>query len=169
MAKPASDFRREAQENRERLEQLLRDLQATLPIMDDGRVARLLPALREAGVPGIVGIHRTFLDQGTDGGPPVRLAKKMLGSVRGGAVRLVPAAEHMGIAEGIETALSVMAAVGLPVWACLSSSGLEDDGGMTPCAMGSSSPTGTCPETAGGMGGGARRLMGRESGAVPSL
>ena len=34
----------------------------------------------------------------------------------GDAIRLIPAAEHMGIAEGIETAISAAQRFGLPVW-----------------------------------------------------
>ena len=53
----------------------------------------------------IGGIHRTFLlDDGSGKAPP---GKKMLGSVADGAVRLFPIGDdgHLGIAEGIETAL----------------------------------------------------------------
>jgi putative DNA primase/helicase len=51
--------------------------------------------------------------------------RMMLGSVRGGAVRLAPLAEVMGVAEGLETALSVQAATGLPMWAGLSTGGMQ--------------------------------------------
>lgn len=40
---------------------------------------------------------------------------------QGGAVRLASSAETMGVAEGIETALSAMQRDGIPVWATLSS------------------------------------------------
>lgn len=43
---------------------------------------------------------------------------------KGGAIRLAPSAETMGVAEGIETALSAMRLFDLPVWSCLSTSGL---------------------------------------------
>ena len=48
--------------------------------------------------------------------------KMMLGSVNGGAVRLAYAGPKMVVAEGIETALTVMEATGLPTWAALSAS-----------------------------------------------
>ena len=52
--------------------------------------------------------------------------KKMLGSVADGAVRLFPIGDdgHLGIAEGIETALSAQAIFGVPVWAALSADGV---------------------------------------------
>ncbi|TAN59443.1 MAG: P-loop ATPase [Magnetospirillum sp.] len=72
------------------------------------------------------GIHRTFLlEDGSDKAPP---GKKMLGPVAGGSVRLapVPADGHLGIAEGIETALSAWALFGVPTWAALSAGNLRD-------------------------------------------
>nr|WP_255720588.1 toprim domain-containing protein [Acuticoccus kalidii] len=54
-------------------------------------------------------------------------SKLGLGPVKGGAVRLgPPAAGKIGLAEGVETALSVMCLSGgrIPVWAALSTSGM---------------------------------------------
>ncbi len=71
------------------------------------------------------GIHRTYLlDDGSAKAPP---GKKMLGPVAGGSVRLsaVGADGHLGVAEGIETALSAQAIFGVPTWAALSAEGLR--------------------------------------------
>ena len=71
------------------------------------------------------GIHRTYLlDDGSGKAPP---GKKMLGAVAGGSVRLSSLREdgHLGIAEGIETALSAETIFGIPTWAALSADGLR--------------------------------------------
>ena len=70
-------------------------------------------------------LHVTYL---TDDGRKADLepARKMApGKVpRGGSVRLAPSAETMGVAEGIETALSAMLIHGVPVWAALNAGAL---------------------------------------------
>ena len=80
---------------------------------------------RDAEGEPVGGIHRTFLlDDGSAKAPP---GKKMLGTIAGGSVRLSPigAAGHLGIAEGIETALSAHVIFGIPTWAALSADGLR--------------------------------------------
>ncbi len=69
-------------------------------------------------------VHRTFL---TDEGQKVETSpKKMLGPVKGGAVRLAPLdpEKPLVLCEGLETGRSVQLATGFPVWACLSTGGL---------------------------------------------
>jgi hypothetical protein len=75
-----------------------------------------------------IAIHRTYLALDRPVKADVPKPRMMLGSVLGGAVRLANVSEHgvVGLAEGIETALSVMKACpALPVWAALSSGNLE--------------------------------------------
>ena len=71
------------------------------------------------------GIHRTFLlDDGSAKAPP---GKKMLGPVAGGVVRLasLPGDGRIGVAEGIETALSAQRIFAVPTMAALSADGLR--------------------------------------------
>ena len=82
---------------------------------------QMLPAIvaRVDGVDGsYLGVHLTFLT--SDGKANTALGDKrklMLGGTRGGAVRLgEPAGGELAVAEGIETALSVMDATGRPTW-----------------------------------------------------
>lgn len=77
-----------------------------------------------------IGLHRTYLV--SDGievrKAPVAKPKMMLGRIAGGAVRLAPIGidGRLALCEGIETGLAVMTACeDLPVWATLSTSGLE--------------------------------------------
>lgn len=78
----------------------------------------------------VMGLHRTYLVQ--EGNEvrkaPVTKAKMMLGRIAGGAVRLAPIGTdgRVALSEGIETGLAVMTACPeLPVWATLSTSGME--------------------------------------------
>lgn len=72
----------------------------------------------------IVGVHRTYLVMDGTRKAQVSEPRMSLGSLRGGAVRLAKAGDELVIAEGIESALSVIQATGRAVWAALSTSGL---------------------------------------------
>ncbi|MCK8485535.1 toprim domain-containing protein, partial [Aliiroseovarius sp. S2029] len=94
--------------------------------------AQRLPAI-VARVDGVerFAVHRTYL--GHDGTTKAEIdsPKAMLGSVRGGAVRLTPASHtsNLVIAEGIETALSLPSGLmnrPAEVWAALSVGGLAN-------------------------------------------
>jgi putative DNA primase/helicase len=71
--------------------------------------------------------HRTYLTQDGKKAPIESPRKVMtcLGEMNGGAVRLAPAAQLMGVAEGIETAMSASILFGIPVWACLNAGMME--------------------------------------------
>jgi len=74
-----------------------------------------------------VTMHRTWI--GPDNGKlQIEHPKKVLPPIRkmtGGAVRLYPQAEHIGVCEGIETAIALHIATKVPVWPCLGTSLLE--------------------------------------------
>lgn len=74
-----------------------------------------------AGEP--VTVHVTYLESGSKIAAPD--SRKLLSPCTGRdgcSVRLMPAAEVLGIAEGIETALSAAVLDGFPVWAALNTS-----------------------------------------------
>ncbi|WP_447953947.1 DUF7146 domain-containing protein [Sphingopyxis chilensis] len=78
----------------------------------------MLAALHERS--RLVGLQRTFLDpdgprRARDLGNP----RRMLGRPGHGAVVLAPATDTLGLAEGIETALSAILLLDIPVWATL--------------------------------------------------
>lgn len=72
----------------------------------------------------VVAVHRTYL---TVNGSKAQVdpVKMSLGPVGGGAVRLGKAGNHLAVAEGLETALSVMQATGVPTWSALSACGIR--------------------------------------------
>ena len=73
-----------------------------------------------------VTLHRTYLD-GT-GKAKIESPKKLMTGIaklQGVAIRLMPASETLGIAEGIETALSAAERFRVPVWAAVNSGILE--------------------------------------------
>ncbi len=75
-----------------------------------------------------VTLHRTYLAPDGAGKAPVEDPKKMMtpissGSVLGAAIRLdAPRDGVLGLAEGLETALAVSQATGIPTWATISAS-----------------------------------------------
>lgn len=76
----------------------------------------------------LICLHRTFVT--ADGKKaPVPEAKKLMAKYRdlnGGAIKLYPSSEVLGVAEGIETALAVHAIARIPMWSCVSAKLMED-------------------------------------------
>ena len=108
------------------------DLPPTLrfhPALKHGPTGLHLPALVAAVTtwPGreVVAVHRTFLKADGSSKAPASQNKMMLRRCSGGAVRLAAAGGELVLAEGIETALSVLQATGRPTWATLSTSGMK--------------------------------------------
>jgi hypothetical protein len=66
-------------------------------------------------------VHRTYLSPDRAAKAAITPNKMALGGMEDGAVRLAPAAAVLGLAEGIETALSAMQLFRLPCWAALGS------------------------------------------------
>jgi len=88
--------------------------------LGSGSSLRFLPALIAAVSEGrnIVGVQRNFLQ--LNGRPaPFSKNKRSLGALREGAVQLSRPAGILGLAEGIENALSASVLLDIPVWATL--------------------------------------------------
>ena len=86
----------------------------------------MIALVEQTGI-GPVAVHATYLLSDGSGKALVKPDKAMFGPVGGAAVRLAEPRpdEWLGVAEGIETALSVMIATGLSSWAALSAGGLK--------------------------------------------
>lgn len=78
----------------------------------------LLAAVREGK--RLTGLQRTFLDIARGRrARDLRHPRRMFGRPGRGAVRLAPAGDILGLAEGAESALSAMILLRIPVWAAL--------------------------------------------------
>lgn len=94
-----------------------------------GPTARRWPALVAAvqGA-GAAAVHRTWLHADGSGKADIEPAKAMLGATAGGAVRLSDGPARLVVAEGIESALSLLCGLldgPATVWAGLSTSGMR--------------------------------------------
>lgn len=88
-----------------------------------GHAPAMLAKVCQDGKP--MTIHRTFL---TDDSPRRKMIMPHNGTMNGAYIPLFGrTGDSLGVAEGIETALSsqIMLAPGVPVWACISASQLE--------------------------------------------
>lgn len=91
-----------------------------------GKSVRFMPAILAVVTHRcqFLGLQRIFLD--LDGRPASMIKhKRTLGRQRHGAVALSPAKEVLGLAEGVETALSASMLLGVPVWATLGAERLD--------------------------------------------
>lgn len=88
-----------------------------------GKMATFRPAMLAAVTDdsGLLAVQRTFLDARGRRARDLRRPRRLLAHPCAGAVRLVRANDTLGIAEGVETAISAMLLLGFPVWAALGS------------------------------------------------
>ena len=83
----------------------------------------LVAAVRDGQ--GLRALQRTFLSPSGTAKADVATQRRMLGEPGRGAVRLSHPTRSLGLAEGIETALSAASLLQIPVWACLGTRRLD--------------------------------------------
>ena len=88
-------------------------------ILGSGPAKRVMPAMIAAieNDEGVIAVQRTFLDPADVLRKPIPKPKVSLGLLGTAAIRLAPATDELGLAEGIEDALSATAWFGTPTWA----------------------------------------------------
>ncbi len=88
-------------------------------ILGSGATKRIMPALIAAfeNDLGPVAVQRNFLDADNVLHKPIPKPKVSLGLLGTSAMRLAPASDELGLAEGIEDALSAREWFGTPTWA----------------------------------------------------
>jgi hypothetical protein len=69
----------------------------------------------------VIAAQVTFLDPRGDRKAQGATPRRTFGKMHGAAVRLGPAGDVLGMAEGVETALAAQQLTGIPCWACLGS------------------------------------------------
>lgn len=87
-------------------------------ILGSGETKRIMPAMIAAfeNDEGVVAVQRTFLDPLDVLRKPIPKPKVSLGLLGTAAIRLAHATDELGLVEGIEDGLSVMAWFGTPTW-----------------------------------------------------
>lgn len=88
-------------------------------ILGSGAARTTMPAMIAAveNDLGLVAVQRTFLDPDDVLHKPIPKPKVSLGLLGTAAIRLAPATDELGLAEGIEDALSASQWFGTPTWA----------------------------------------------------
>ena len=74
----------------------------------------------------VISLHRTFLKDGKKA--LINSPRKVLSpivSLNGGAIRLYPAQNILGLCEGIETSIAAYELFGIPVWSVMNTNGLK--------------------------------------------
>jgi putative DNA primase/helicase len=102
-------------------------ISAREPYWNDGSVSRhpAMLALITDPVGQPISVHRTYLAADGADKADLPVQRKAVSSFGPGpTIRLAPAAPTMGIAEGIETALSAAKLFGVPVWSVMSDYGM---------------------------------------------
>lgn len=104
-------------------------LHTAVPYWHEGRQLGVYPALLAAvqsPAGAAVALHKTCLtpDGNKADVPSVKKWSSPAGSTRGAAVRLITPDHRLCLAEGLETALAVHCANGMPVWSGLSAHGM---------------------------------------------
>ena len=84
-------------------------------------LTRFVPAMIASvtDATGLIAVHRSFLSDDGCGLANLEPRRAALGRLGAGLVRLVPPATRLGLAEGIETALSASRLFDVPCWATL--------------------------------------------------
>jgi putative DNA primase/helicase len=91
-----------------------------------GQIWPAMVAVVSDGRNGNPGIHCTFQKHDGGGEAPVEPSSLMLGTCRGGAVRLAPANDIVMIDENIKNCVLLTELTGCPAWAIVSKSGMEE-------------------------------------------
>jgi len=79
----------------------------------------MVAAVTDRAAASPVAAHRTWTKLDGTAKAPVTSPRMLLGSPGSGAIRLAPAGDTLGLAEGIETGLSAMQLFAIPVWCAI--------------------------------------------------
>ena len=73
----------------------------------------------------VIAVQMTLIDPRGHKKAQVGMPRKTIGALGWGAVRLGAAGRELGLAEGVETALSAMQLTGIPCWACIGAARMQ--------------------------------------------